>query len=124
MSLATIISSLALIAQANQPTVYELPVPKGKLWDISREYGVKEQVISLDADSTQDIIYRRISDEGEATIIDFGKDGKVDYVIIVDGKKNEIRIYNPKNKKDESGISAAEKRLKETMDFLLGYQKR
>ncbi|MCL6500756.1 MAG: hypothetical protein K6T16_01835 [Candidatus Pacearchaeota archaeon] len=123
MSLGNLVSILSLFAQANQPIVYELPLPKGKLWDISREYGVKEQVISLDADSTQDIIYRRINDEGEATIIDFRKDGKVDYVIITDGKKNEIRTYKPnsKNQSDAEGIKVAEKSLKNIMEFIQGY---
>ncbi|MGB9707723.1 MAG: hypothetical protein ACPLXC_00075 [Candidatus Pacearchaeota archaeon] len=124
MSLANLVSILSLFSQASQPIVYELILPKGKLWDISREYGVKEQVVSLNADSTQDIIYRRINEEGEATIVDFGKDGKVDYVLVVDGKNNEIRNYNSKNKKDEPGIIAAENLLKDVMNFLKGSQKK
>ena len=124
MSLATIIQSLVLFAQASQPTVYELPLPKGKQIDISREYGVKEQVLMLNSDSVKDMIYLRVSDEGFAAIVDYKQDGKVDYVFIVDGIKNETREYSSKNKNDSLAIKKAGNSLKDVMDFLSNRQKK
>lgn len=113
MSITNLISSLALIAQANQQIITESPLPSGKQYDIYKENNLKEIVLSLNADSVKDNLYLRISDWGIALGFDYKQDGKLDILIIYDGKNDTLLIYNNKKKKDLEIIKKGDARYDE-----------
>ncbi|MCX8194205.1 MAG: hypothetical protein N3G19_02470 [Candidatus Pacearchaeota archaeon] len=123
MSLVNLVSGLFLFAQTNQPMIYELPLPNGKMYVINREYGVSEQVIFLNSDSAKDVIYDRVSDIERATMIDFGSDGILDYISVIGGDKDTVRTYL-KNKKNATIFEKAEKIYKAILDLIYRFKKK
>lgn len=124
MSLANLVSILALIAQTNQPMITESPLPNGRQYDIYRENTIKEILLSLNADSAKDNCYLRVSDWGMAIGFDSKQDGELNYLIIYDAKSDSFFFYNFKKKKDVDIIKKGDERYNEVLKIITERKKR
>ena len=134
MSLATIISTgaLCLFSQTSQQTpqtnldkVYPLPLPHGTVYWIDKadEYGVKLNVLFWHDDSVNDVIYTRISDSKNISMIDYGNDGKLDHISIINGKENKVENY-PNNRANADLFKKAQEMYVAILKFLEPWTKK
>lgn len=112
MSLATLISSLALIAQAGQTQVYQCPLPNGRLIimypkeDFGRTYIAESVGTSIN--------YNFISDKGIISALDYNRDGSPDEVkltILENGNKGSSNYEFPKDIKTKRKVYDSVKEL-------------